>query len=161
MDLGTIIIGVIIIAICTLPFVYMHYNRVKKENKTLQTLKELAKQHNCEISQHEFCGDFVLGIDKIRNFVFFLKQKDDGAMAQFVDLAEVQMCQTLKKIRTIQAEYETVTVIERIELSFFPNQKNQSETKLELYDDHITIRQSGELQFADQWSKEINECLKK
>jgi ABC-type glycerol-3-phosphate transport system permease component len=86
MDWGTAIVGLIMILICIVPFVIMYYNRVKKENKMLQSLNEIAQQHNCKIGQHEFCGDYVMGIDENRNFVFFFKQKKEEAISQFVDL---------------------------------------------------------------------------
>lgn len=43
MDWGTAIVGLISILICIIPFVIMYYNRVKKENKMLLSLKENAQ----------------------------------------------------------------------------------------------------------------------
>lgn len=160
MDWGTAIVGLIIILICMTPFVIMHYNRVKKEGKMLHSLKENAKQLNCNISQHEFCGDFVLGIDESRNFVFFFKQKKEEAISQFVDLAEIQICQVVKKTRNIKNDIGSLGFIERVELSFIPTNKNKTETRFELYNDEINMQLSGELQFVDKWTEQINACLK-
>jgi hypothetical protein len=161
MDLITIIIGVALIAACIIPFLMMYKKRVGGEGRSLKTLKEMAEQHNCAISKHEFCGDFVMGIDQNRNFVFFVKQKKEEAISQFVDLSGVQICQAVKKTRAVESDNETVSVIERIELFFSPNKKNISETTLELFDDNINMRLSGEFQFADEWSRQINDCLKR
>lgn len=153
MDWGTAIIGLIMILICIVPFVIMYYNRVKKENKILQSLNEIAQPHNCKISKHEFCGDFVLGIDESRNFVFFFKQKKEEAISQFVDLAEIQSCQVVKKAISTYS-------IQKLELAFLPTNKSKTETKFELYDEEINTQLSGELQFVDKWAKQINDRLK-
>lgn len=153
MDWGTAIVGLIMLLICIVPFVIMYYNRVKKENKILQSLNEIAQPHNCKISQHEFCGDFVLGIDESRNFVFFFKQKKEEAISQFVDLAEIQSCQVVKKAISTYS-------IQKLELAFLPTNKSKTETKFELYDEEINTQLSGELQFVDKWAKQINDRLK-
>lgn len=160
MDWGTAIIWLIMILICIVPFVIMHYNRVKKENKMLHSLKENAQQQNCKISQHEFCGDYVMGIDESRNFVFFFKQKKEEAISQFVDLAEIQTCQVVKKTRNVKNDIGSLGFIERVELSFTPTNKNKGETSFELYDEETNMQLSGELQFVDKWTKQINDRLK-
>jgi|SRR5690606_3456478 len=160
MDLGTAIVGLILIFICVIPFVIMYNNRVKKENKILQLLHEFAQQHNCKISQHEFCGDFVLGIDNSSNFVFFCKQKKEEVIFQFVPLSEVHICQVVKKTRNIKSDMETPSIIDKVELSFIPINKSKEKSRFELYDEETNLQLSGELQFADKWSKQINDCLK-
>lgn len=160
MDWGTTIVGLIMILICIVPFVIMYYNRVKKENKMLQSINEIAQQHNCKIGQHEFCGDYVMGIDENRNFVFFFKQKKEEAISQFVDLSEIQTCQMVKKTRNVKNDIGSLGFIERVELSFTPTNKNKGETTFELYDEEINMQLSGELQFVDKWTKQINDRLK-
>ncbi len=161
MDWGTAIIGTISILICIVPFVIVHYNRVKREKKMLQALKENAHQNNANIGQHEFCGDFLIGMDENRNYVFFLKQKKEETISQFVDLSEIQACQPVKKILNLKSDGEKVTITERLELCFLPEEKSKGETRFELYDKEANIQLSGELQLADKWSKQFNNSLKK
>jgi hypothetical protein len=161
MDTGSVIVGAIIIAICIIPFVIMYYKRVIKENKMLQSLREVAqKQHNCKISQHEFCGDFVLGIDEDRDFVFFFKKKKEETISQCVDLADVRACQAIIKTGTVKTNKESVVITERVELGFMPANKSKTETRFELYGEETNMQLSEELQFVEKWSKQINERLK-
>jgi hypothetical protein len=160
MDSGSAIIGAILLAIFIVPLVIMHYNRVKKENKKVQFLNEIALQHNSKISQHEFCGDFVIGLDETRYFVFFLKEKKEDVFSQFVDLSGIQTCHVVKKTRTMESKKEHVVITEGVELSFLPANKSKGETRFELYDEELNMQLSGELQLADKWSKQINEILK-
>jgi hypothetical protein len=160
MDLGNSITGTLFLLICIVPFVRMNYKRVNKEKKMLRILNENAQQQSCEISQHEFCGDFVLGFDKIKNFVFFLKVIKQESSYQYVDLSKVQTCQAVKSTRTVLNNSESVILTERVELCFSPSEMNRSEIKFELFNDDINKQQSGEIQFADKWTRQISDSLK-
>jgi hypothetical protein len=160
MDLESVIIGAILLAIFIVPLIILNYNRVRNETKKLQSLTEFALQLNCEISQHEFCGDFIIGIDENRNFIFFLKQKKEDIISQFVDLSGCYSCQVYKKTRSLEGKNENVVILERVELRFFPTNKSKGETRFEMYDEETNMQLSGELQLIDKWSKKINDLLK-
>lgn len=161
MDSGSTLIGIIALALFIVPLFIVYLNSKKTQNKMLQALKDQAQQYNCKISQHEFCGDFVMGIDMKENFVFFAKQNKEDVAFQFIDLSTVQLCQITKKTRTVKTRSENVTVTERVELKFTPDKPDQNETIFELYNDDVRMQLSGELQCADKWSNLINENLNK
>ncbi len=158
MDFSSIIIGAISLLFCIIPFALMYYIRIKKENKMLQSLNAVAQLHNCRISQHEFCGDFVLGLDENTNFVFFFKQKKNESITQFVDLSEIQTCQAVKQARSSARKDGNVSITEKIEMRYIPTNKGKTETRFELYIDDSS-QLSGELQFVDKWSKQINDRI--
>jgi hypothetical protein len=160
MDLGNAILWASILAICIAPFVIIHYNNTKRKNSMLQSLNEIAQQHKCSISKHEFCGDFVLGLDEDKNFVFFLKKSKTELISQFVDLAVIQACHAVKKTRTIKKQHETLVITERVELCFVPANKAKHEVRFELFDEDTNIQLTGELQFVDDWSIQLNNRLK-
>ena len=83
-------------------------------------------------------------------------KKKEEAISQFVDLAEIQTCQVVKKTRNVKS----LGFIERVELSFTPTNKNKGETRFELYDEETNMQLSGVLQFVDKWTKQINDRLK-
>lgn len=159
MDWGTAIVGLISVLICIGPFVIMYFKRIRKENKMLQSLTEIARQQNCKISKHEYCGDFFIGADESSNFVFFFKQKKEEAISQFVDLSEIQTCKIVKKTRNVKVGMEDLSIIERVELVFIPKNPNQGEEMFELYDSEKNGQLSGELQCVDKWAKEISDQL--
>lgn len=161
MDLESGLIGAIITAICIFPFVIMYYNRVKKEKKTLEILQKTAQEQNCNIHKHEFCGDFVLGLDDKQKIVFFLKKKKEKTISQFVNLNEIQLCKIVKQSRGSNNGAGNTGVIERIDLSFVPATKANGDLRFELYDEDVNMQLSGELQFAEKWVAQINESLKK
>jgi len=160
MDWGTAIIGLIAVLVFIIPFVIMYFKRVNNENRMLQYLCEIAQQRSCKISQQEFCGDFVLGIDQDKNYVFIFKQGKEGPVSQYVDLSEVKLCQVIKKTRIVKSYQGSPATIERIELGFIPSNKNIGETRFVLYDEDENTQLSGELQFADKWTNLLNAMLK-
>lgn len=158
MDFGTSIVGLIFILICIIPFVLINRARLKKNKQLLQSLNEKAQQHNCKITKHELCGDFILGIDEQKNRLVFLKNTKEEANLQFVDLNEIKACQIIKKFRNNGTENSIVP--EHIEFCFNSKDKNKAEIHFELYDEYVNMQLSGELQFAEKWLKQINERLK-
>ncbi|HET6245272.1 MAG: hypothetical protein H0V01_02025 [Bacteroidetes bacterium] len=139
MDLGSAIIGAILIAICIVPFILMSRGRKKREKQILQSLTDIAVQHNCQISQHEFCGDFVIGIDEAKNFVFFHKQRKDRVIEQFIDLAKIQNCKVINSNQTITNKDGNYKVIDKLELSFIPIAKEKTEITLEFFNSDVSL----------------------
>jgi hypothetical protein len=160
MDLNSAMAGAIMIAICILPFISMSRGRKKRDKQMLQSLTEIAKQHNCQISQHEFCGDFVIGIDEIKNSVFFHKHLRDKTIEQFIDLASIKNCKIININRAIKNHEGTHKVIDKLELVFIPASKNKSEITLEFFNSDVTTQLYGELPTIEKWSKLINDRLK-
>ncbi|QWX82637.1 hypothetical protein H0I23_09165 [Cellulophaga sp. HaHaR_3_176] len=159
MDLGSAIIGSIFFVICIAPFSYIYFKGVKTKNNMLRSLNKIAQQHNSKISKHEVCGDFIIGLDEKTNFVYFLKQKKEETISQFVNLSEVQNCQAVKSTRNIKMKDKNVTVTDRVELAYMPINKDKVETKFELYREG-GMQLNGEIQLVDAWSKQINNLIR-
>ncbi|MBU2018498.1 MAG: hypothetical protein KJ941_02525 [Bacteroidetes bacterium] len=160
MEVGNLITGAVFLLICIIPFVIMNYKQGKREDKMLQILNDNAQLQNCKLSTHEYCGDFILGYDERKNFVFFLKQIKENSLVQFVDLSQIQSCEAVKRTRTVVSNNENIVLTEGVDLSFIPKERSLGEIKFELFNDDINKQQSGELPFAEKWKKQLNERLK-
>jgi len=159
MYLENTIIGAIIIAICIVPFIIMSKNRKKRERKSLQALISTASKHNCNISMHEICGDFIIGIDEPHKNVFFVKQMKDNLIEQHVNLADIQNCRIKNTARTISDKNGNFNVVDKLELSFVPLLKNNKEISLEFYNADNGMLIVGELQSVEKWAKLINNSM--
>ncbi len=159
MDTGTIIIGIVSIALCVLPLVVMHRIKRKGENQRLAALENLAAQHNCKISQHEFCGELVLGIDETNNFVFFLKKTADKEIAQHINLSGIHACNIINTGSNLNSKEGEYKVIDKLELRFTPVAKNEPDLLLEIYNARESMQLVGELQLIKKWEKIINDRL--
>lgn len=161
MDLATIIITLVFIAIVTVPFVLTGYSKKRKKNSLFRRLTEMAENENCMITQHEFCGDFVIGLDGMTNHLFFYKKVENLEFAKSLNLQEYKSCKTYNSNRTVGEKKAKYYVIDKLELIFYPAEKGITEVSIELYNDaYDSLTLSGELQLSEKWDKLLNERLK-
>ncbi len=152
MDLGTTLIGAIILIICLLPFILMGISRRKREKQLLQTLVDYAKQNGGNITQHETTGDFIIGMDEKTNAVFFYKKNKNAETTQHLHLADYKKCSVVSTTR----DFNNSKVIDTVELSFIPIEKSKPIEELLLFNTKENLQLSGELQLAEKWAKLVN-----
>lgn len=153
MDLGTTIVGAVLLVICIAPFILVRKRQITKKNEKLKILNNLSQEYNCNIEEYEFCNDFVLGIDKSKSFLFFHKQSQEKNHNQIIDLQTIKECNIIKKTRSINDK-----TIALIELSFI--KKNET-TSIVIYDEKTDLLINNELLVANKWSLIINTNLKR
>ncbi|MCB0451060.1 MAG: hypothetical protein KDC97_13165 [Confluentibacter sp.] len=152
MDLGTAIIGIICVAVCAMPFVLTNRSRKKRERQLLESIKELAKQQNCKMTQHETCGNYIIGIDETKNFLFFQSNTQEETKQQIVDLSIIANCNISRKNLKNQT-------VERLDLELTPTDKNKPKIVLEFYNVDLSYQSSGELESIEKWNKLIKKRL--
>ncbi len=161
MDTGSLVIGLILLAISILPIYLMSLSRRNKKKKMLQSLNNIAGKHNCIISQYDICGDIIIGMDGSGKFVFFYKKAKEGEEEHFVDLAEMKDCKMIHTNKTIKQKEGNQKISERIELIFIPMSTGKSEVKWEFYNVEKNTWVTGELQLVEKWSTLITNKLKR
>jgi len=150
----------ILIIIAVLPFVMVILNKRKRKKKFLQALAEIATQNHSQLGQNEIFGNFAIGFDETKNFVFFYKQFEDKEVKESVNLSEVQSCMVHRTIRTFKNEEGNQKVIDRLELCFMSILNDRPETKWEFFNKDVSTQLFGEVQLIEKWSKLINDQLK-
>ena len=157
-NLGNTIIGIVSVLICVGPFLGIYLVKVRKQNKILRSLHDSVLHLNVTIGEHEFCGDFLLGMDKNKKYILFYKNVlNSDAVVKIVDLSTIFSCKVLKETKTVKTARENIEFIEQLELSFISRDKK--ETKLELFNEERNTQLSGELQCAEKWEKLITELI--
>ena len=157
-NLGNTVIGILSVLICIGPFLGMYLVKVRKQNRILRSLQESMLHLNVTIGEHEFCGDFLLGMDKNKKYVLFYKNVlNSDAIIKIVDLSTIFSCKVLKETKTIKTTRESMEYIESIELSFISRDKK--ETRLALFSEEINTQLNGELQCAEKWEQLITELI--
>lgn len=157
MELESILIGIAFILICMAPFVIININTKKHAKQTLQLLSSYALENNSKVTLKEFCGDFAIGLDDTQNKLFFVKENVVDKQSICVDLNTIEACVSNTVKRSAK---DATSAITAVGLGFIPRSKNQKETILPLYNERINIQLTGEVQFAEKWSKTINARLK-
>jgi hypothetical protein len=157
-DLGTVITGLIIVGICVLPFAFAFLSGKNKEKKMLDALTEMAIQQGCKIHTNEFCGDFVMGIDEVKNYVFFHKLGKEKTLSTFVNLRDIISCSVHKVTKIENMKHQKISIVESVDLVFKSKSAHQ-DLIFGLFNFEENSRLTGELAFADSWSKKLNERL--
>jgi hypothetical protein len=102
-NIGNTIIGILSVLICVGPFLGIYLVKVNKQNKILRSLKESVRLLNVSIGEHEFCGDFLLGMDENKKYILFYKNVlNSDAIIKIVDLSSIFSCKVLKETKTIK-----------------------------------------------------------
>jgi hypothetical protein len=161
MDIINVAVGGVIIASCVLPFVVMGQKGKKNEKKMLQSLRSIAAQNNAQITNYDFAGKFIIGLDEHSNNLFYLKKNQEKEWIQQVYLKDIKTCKVVNLSRTIKANKSTERVIERLELNFIPILQEDKNVVLEFYNEEESMQLTGELQLVEKWEKLINEQIKK
>jgi len=159
MDIGNVIVGTILIVTCIAPFIWLHRVKKRAEKQLLNALTNLAAEHKGVISRYETCRDMVIGLDEQNNRVFFYKKSPSEEVAQHIELAGIKTCKVVNTSRTLKDKDNVRNVLEKLELSFVPAAENNPAIVLELYDMYKNVQPLGELEFAEQWAKWMNERL--
>ncbi len=162
MNTGTIIIGIVIIALCVLPFVWMTWARINREKKLFAELAQFAAGYQGAITQQEFGRGFVMGVDENALAVYFLKKHKDGpADLKYINIREMQACKVINTSRNVKHADGIFNTTEKLELGFTPLDKNQPMITLEFYNEADKMQLAGELQMAEKWARIINGMMKK
>jgi hypothetical protein len=160
MNASTMITVAIIIAIVLVFYLVISTNRKNKERKKLQVLTDLASKQNCSITKYELDSKISLGLDEKNNFLFYLKTNGENLETRYINLSEVKKCKVVNTNRTVRFNNSNSVVVERLEISFEPNNKAAEPVLLEFYnDDNNGSILNGELQLAEKWSAIVNERL--
>jgi hypothetical protein len=160
MDILNVAIGGIVLVCCLLPFVLTDRKRNANKRKMIQALNHLALQNNAIITQSDYAGKFVIGLDEHTNNVFFLKVNPNGNVVQSVDLADVKTCRVNTISRTVKENKSTQRITEKLELVFIPIQPDGKTCQMEIYNEEESLQLTGELQLVEKWAKLVNDKLK-
>ncbi len=160
MDSVSIITGAIILASCAFLAIIYLVKAKKKAINNLQQLANLAEQSHCKISKHESFSKLHIGLDTATNYLFFIKMGDSEATKQTINLSDFASCNTIKTSRSTNNGNGNTTIIDKLELCFYPKNNSNKPLFLEFYNstyDPLTL--SGELQFVEKWELLISKQL--
>lgn len=160
MDISSIIITAIFIAVCTIPFVLIGRKNKKRKKEKLQSLINIANKQNATISKSEVLSDYVIGMDEVKKQVFFFKKMKDSVIEDYINLAEIKTSKVKNTGRAIAYNNSNQSIIEKLELVFIPLDKNRKEIAWEFFNSDDSSQLGGELQSAEEWSNRINESLR-
>lgn len=156
MDLLTTIIGLIVVALCVLPIVYMHVSQKKEKNKFLHDFKLMAEQQQLLLSKHEVWGHFyAIGLDSSCSKLCYYQKRGDRPQQELIKLGEVDRCW----VNTLKKPMNGDNVIDRVELVLSFRNPKLAEKALVFYSREEGMALDGEIQLIELWKTIINSEL--
>ncbi len=157
MDLKAIITLSTIIIIGFILYAIYSFSKKKNEAHFLKKLLTFAEQNNCKIADHVRWNNSILGIDRERGHLFFIRKAGDEEILQQINLTNIRMCRVNQTSRTVKQEQSIRTVVDQIELIFNNIDKNKPDDIIEFYNTaYDKLFLSGEPEIADNWCRIIN-----
>jgi hypothetical protein len=156
MEIGTSLIGLIILALCILPFVLLGRNTKQRRKKMLDAVINEAQAQNCKITKHEFSRQFVIAADEQSRFLFFAKAIDNEVSTSSIDLKKVKQCHPLSTSRTIKSKDGNYKLIDKLELLFTSKSKDVQLPTITLYNAEQDMALGSENEILQNWAQWIN-----
>ncbi|MDW5289602.1 hypothetical protein [Formosa sp. PL04] len=158
MNTGTLILSAFFIVICALPFILSTRGSRKRKNAMLKAVTEIATKNNATISKYDVGADFVIGLDDVKNLVFFFKKTLNNTIENCLDLSDYKDCRTLKFSKNLNSNSKS-QAIQTLKLNFIPIDKTTTESLFEFYNEDVNTQLSGELQIIETWQTLIQQKL--
>lgn len=159
MDLGTTIIGAVLVIICAIPFVLVKKGGKTQKKQALQKLKTLAEQNNDGLGEYDVYNNMAIALNVLKTAVLFYKEADEVAEAYYLKLNDIKQCKVdaiykPSKIKTNKNE----NIAEKLVLCFYL--KNGDLINLEFYNVEKTLQITWEHFALEKWQKLIATLLK-
>lgn len=150
MDLQSVIVGSILVAIFIVPLFFLQKRQSKKQ---LEDLLNIAAKHQMVVDMHDLWDPcFALGLDSKSRKLVYARKLDTRYKEVVIDLAEVGSCSLYKTSRDVNGD----KVIDLIGLQFtYRKDFKTPDTYLEFYNKEERLNLNDELQLAEKWHKLI------
>ncbi|MGE5355604.1 MAG: hypothetical protein ACM3PT_05135 [Deltaproteobacteria bacterium] len=158
MDLSTIIMAIIILGICILPFAIIYFNSQKKKAGLVKILQALASKNNAVISRYDLWKSNGIGFDENKKHAFFFISGKDGIKEFNQKLSEIKKCRIDKHGRSIKSSGGSYSVIDKLDLVF--ENENSIVSSFPFFDSAQSMQLTNELEIATKWEKIFKEAIK-
>jgi hypothetical protein len=155
MDNTTLLITLICVGVCAIPFIAVLQARKKRRTQLFGALKQSADDNDSQLTHYELEGNLAVAIDSKKGFFYFLNLKGEKSEVDVTDLLEYKACQVVKEFYD-----DSDKTLKRVLLQFEPLSGSKKEKTLVCYDREVNFQASGELQFIEKWSGILQELIK-
>ena len=158
MDLNTIIIGLVIATIITVPLVYIQMSQNIQKKKAKNNFIADAQTKNVHVSEMDFWGTYyAIALDASENKLVYSKKTDEETVWITADLNRVTDCYIHKTDRTIKNKTTNKIETDRIDLVL--RTKGQEDYVLEFFNVDINFEMTNEKILLEKWQARISKLL--
>lgn len=149
MELGSTIVGIIIITLSLTPFILMAINGKKRKNAIKKELELIAGEHNSKINQFDIWKKTGIALDEQGKYLIGYRKTNLGEQKMCYTLSDFSNCRIIKSSR----DDEGNTVIESLKMEFVPKNHTKKPDYFEFFNINTDNSQlSDEFSLLDKWS---------
>jgi hypothetical protein len=108
MDLSSVIIGLAILALVILPFIFISMRNKNKENQNVKEFIQTGLKYGLELSETEQWSNHLLGLDPVKRKILFREFNEQQFNETVFDLNEVKSC-TLSSNKFTSCRCKSIT----------------------------------------------------
>lgn len=158
METGMIVTAIVLIVLCTLPFILIIGGAKKKEKQFKNALKASISENNGTLTECSINNNFALGLDSNSMQIYYYKKTPELEFLQKIDLTTIKTCEITKDTKRIRNGKSNYEEIHKIAL-LFTSKRGKVAEQFELFNYDDSSQLSGELALADTWKKKVNDLL--
>lgn len=156
MELGEAIFGLLALACFIVPVIYLQRRGKQEKKRFLKDFLQLAQQQELNLSMHDFWNhSYAIGLDSVKNKLFYLKKREGVEQKVVFDLAEIETCRFINANRTINGS----RVTDRLSLEFAFLKSGLPVKILEFYTKEESMAVHDEIELAEKWMNLISSHL--
>lgn len=149
MDTESLFMGLILLVICVVPFVFMHLKKTKKESILLSKINQLISQKAMNLDEYEFFETQFIGLDIKKKTAFYIHDITHTMELKTIDL----------KTHTLHLEKNQSQEGRRIKIHKMGFQWSNTNSKQQelwvVFDETKKFQLSGEIEWIEKWIKKI------
>lgn len=154
-DLESVFIGIGMLLIFVVPFIYVQYRHKSLDKKQKKNLLEKAKANNLNLTQYEvWANAYGIGIDENSNTIYYLKNSKAENVEHAVALKSIASCKKITLKDSLgNSQYVNLIL------------KNKNESAADIRLEFFSHKQKSTLFKADplasKWEQIIAKAIKK
>ena len=160
MDLSSLIMGLILLALFALPFVLVSRSNKKKKNQLLSRIDALAQQVNSKVAKYDSCNNLIIGSNENTSIIFFIRETGEDEIVKTVQLDSIQKCEFVNTLKSQNGNEKGSSGQGRLALVFQPVAKAKGDITLEFFHESSRNQLGDELVLLNKWNEIIQQKLK-
>jgi len=160
MEIGSFLIGTLLLIGCIAPLIWIHINQNKKDSIFTAHCIDLAEKEGLSLGIMEVWNrDYFIGIDEVKRTLIYTRNVNGIPEYEIIPLDQIIAHKIVKEDRQWTVKGQTKSHIERLELHFKINGKPPKEVRLLFYDALKSMTLIGELDIIKKWDELIKKQL--
>lgn len=151
MNTELVIVTIVLITICTLPFYLMSRKNIRKKKQNLKNLSGFAAKNACDVTRSDLWSDSAIGIDRFNQMLLYSNNAADAGAYNIVGLIGIRNC-AVTKSENANGRIKKLG----LQISF----ANNPDVHIEFYNEDRQRALNHELELVNKWRDIIGRHVK-